>query len=163
MDVLAEGSFSYKVQSAAESTVPRPAYAQKYKSFNLCCNTTFHCTAQSQKCMPLCLVWMSLTKFHKLLINEINQMLLPLMLYFKIQFLRGNCCCSVGIAVASYSRGPRFKSSQRHILNRTFVYLLSTVLKRRKINKRGQEWPGFFKKRTFLLSFIRFQKGNVLI
>ena len=47
--------------------------------------------------------------------------------------LQGSGCGSVGIAAASDTRGPRFESSHWQIfIKRTFIYLLSTVLKRRK-------------------------------
>ena len=42
----------------------------------------------------------------------------------------GSGCGSVGRAVASDTRGPRFESS--HWQNLLNIYLLSTVLKRRK-------------------------------
>ena len=48
-------------------------------------------------------------------------------------------CGSVGRAVASDTRGPRFESSHRQ--KNYIEHLLSTGLKRRKLRKRGREWP----------------------
>ena len=47
---------------------------------------------------------------------------------------------TVGRVVASDTRKPQFESSHRQnfVLN---MCLLSTVLKRRKLRKRGREWP----------------------
>ena len=61
--------------------------------------------------------------------------------WYNMMKILGCGCDSVGKAVASNSRGPQFESSHQKtfILN---IYLLSTVLKRRKKkSKRGQEWP----------------------
>ena len=59
---------------------------------------------------------------------------------------------SVGIVVASDTRGPRFESS--HWQNLLNIYLLSTVLKRQKLRNRGREWPIFFKKnQTFSATY----------
>ena len=46
--------------------------------------------------------------------------------------------------------GPRFKSSHGKLLYRTLTCLLSTVLERRKLRKRGREWR-FFTKIYFIL------------
>ena len=54
-------------------------------------------------------------------------------------------CGSVGRAVASDTRCPRFESSHWH----TFIWnicLLPTVLKRRNKIKRVREWPILLKK-----------------
>ena len=62
--------------------------------------------------------------------------------------LMGSGCGSVGRAVASDTRGPRFESSYRqkkiYILN---IWLLSTVYwKDKNKEKRGRERPIFLKK-----------------
>ena len=59
-------------------------------------------------------------------------------------------CGSVGRAVASKTRGTRFKSSHRqkfiYILN---ICLLSTVCRKdENKGKRGREWPIFLKKQS---------------
>ena len=54
----------------------------------------------------------------------------------------GNGCGSVGRAVASDTRGPRFESSHRQkFINIEHLYTVNCVLK-----KRGREWPIFLKK-----------------
>ena len=74
--------------------------------------------------------------FHAL--GRSSLLLLKSSLYV-ICYIMGSVCGSVGRVVASNSRGPQFESSHQKtfILN---IYLLSTVLKRRKKkSKRGQE------------------------
>ena len=68
----------------------------------------------------------------------------------------GQWCGSVGRAVASNSIGPRFECSHQQNLYRN---LLSTELKRRKLRKRGREWPIFLKKRD---PYIKIGAKNVL-
>ena len=56
----------------------------------------------------------------------------------------GSGCDSVGRAVAFDTRGLRLESSHWGIFDRIFVYLLSTVLKRR--NKENEVGTGPFEK-----------------
>ena len=63
----------------------------------------------------------------------------------------GSGCDSVGRAVASDTKGPRFESSHWQNLYWAFVYL-STIncIEKTKI-KRGREWPIFLKETLAIL------------
>ena len=61
---------------------------------------------------------------------------------------KGRGCGAVGRAVASHTRDQWFESRHRQKLSRT--YLSIAIQKRRKLRKRGREWP-IFKKYTHWL------------
>ena len=63
----------------------------------------------------------------------------------------GSGCGAVGRAVACDTRGPGFESSHWQLL--LDIYLLLTVCKKTKINKRGREWPIF--KKILILEMVK--------
>ena len=83
-----------------------------------------------------------------------------------LRFLRrGQWCGSVGRAVASESRGPRFESSHRQKFNYLLnICLLSTVYwKDENKKKRGREWP-ILKKKIFkekTISLVHWEHVNL--
>ena len=58
----------------------------------------------------------------------------------------GSSCGSVGRAVVSNTRGPRFEYSHRQILNWT-LFTVNCIEKTKLKKKRGREWPILCKKR----------------
>ena len=66
---------------------------------------------------------------------------------------QGSGCGSVGRAVASDPRGPRFKSRHRQIFIEHLFSVNFIVMKRQKIKERGQEWP-FLKKRKVVFVIL---------
>ena len=74
-----------------------------------------------------------------------------------MQNTRGSGCGSVGRAVASNTRGPRFESRHGQILKS--IYLLSTVLfwKDENKGKRGREWSIFWKKNSMQNINVNFE------
>ena len=54
----------------------------------------------------------------------------------------GNGCGSVGIAVASVTRGPRFESSRWQTLYNLFTF---NCIEKTKRKKRGWDWPNYLK------------------
>ena len=79
----------------------------------------------------------------------------PMVTHFLYLYLRSHLsgCGSVGRAVASDTRGPRFESNhrQKFINIEQLLYTVNCVLKRRKIKKKRPGMAHFFKKKTFLL------------
>ena len=71
-------------------------------------------------------------------------------LHFYKELHWGSGCGSVGRAVASDTRGPRFESSHRQKFNYLLnICLLSTVYwKDENKEKRGREWPILKKKKS---------------
>ena len=59
----------------------------------------------------------------------------------------GSGCCSVGRAVASDTRGPRFEFSHRQLLLNQY-FLLTVCRKDENERKRGRKWP--IRQRLFL-------------
>ena len=73
-------------------------------------------------------------------------MYLGIALLNKQMKILGSGCGSVGRAVVSDTRCPRFDSSHRQNLYQTFVYLFTIYcIEKTKINKKRPEWPTFKK------------------
>ena len=75
-----------------------------------------------------------------------NNIFVGIALLNKQMKILGSCCGSVGRAVVSDTRCPRFDSSHRQNLYQTFVFLFTVYfIEKTKINKKRPEWPTFKK------------------
>ena len=77
---------------------------------------------------------------------------------------KASICCSgygsVGIAVVSYTRGPRFVSSHRqNLYGKIYWTFFNCFEKTKNKGKRGRKWP-FLKKFQFTMIYVQWPWPN---